>query len=119
MKYLKLYLPVIMLIIFWLLFYFFKKVDFFVYLIALGSLFTMIYCSIKNEDSFKNCFIMLIIYNIVNVILAHFLDKNISGLFIEGIEDIGIIMIFIGTSILYFIIMSIQSLSDEKKEDTK
>ena len=116
MKFLKLYLPVILLVIYWLLFKMLDtcNINSAVYIILIISLGSMIFIAIKLfDDNFKNMFIMIIIYNIINYILAKIL--YVDGWFLEGIEYAVVWGGFLGISIIYFIITGLKILSSEKK----
>lgn len=114
MKYIKLYIPVIALIICWLLFELLKKYD---NNICLGlsfflALIMIVIVSIKVECHFIEGFEMLIVYNIINYIMYHIFYKQ--GWFLSGIEYAFMFMAFVLTSIVGLIIFSIKSLSKTK-----
>lgn len=117
MKYLKTYIPVILLVVYWLLFYWLKSIlndDYALYIVAIISLFTMIICAIKNNETVLQGIIMLIVYNIVDSIFLHIFSPSNSDSFLGGLSYSVMSFVFFGTSIIYFIIMFVRSLSQEK-----
>ncbi len=115
---LRSYLPVLLLIVNWGLFYLLEKMGlnaFSILIVAFIGVIGIAVIAIKNEESLMAGIIMLVFYCIFNMSIFGFLHPAVEGSLVSEACYYSMYYIFFGIGLEYLIILFIRSLSQDKK----
>jgi len=115
---LRTYLPVLLLVINWIVFYLLEKIGlnaFSILIVAFIGVISTAIIAVKNEESLMAGIIMLVFYCMLNMSIFGMVHPAVEGSLVSEACYYSMYYIFFGMGLEYLIILFIRSLSQDKK----